>query len=143
MGYKRIGAAVCAGTLMASGLVLGAASEAGAAKGPTSFPTSALTNNFSAMAKLKSLAKAGHGKVAAILPDTVSSTRYVEFDQPDITKSLQAAGLSSSQFVVQNALGSDATELTDAQTDITNGATVLMVDTIDSGVGAQIESYAK
>ena len=32
------------------------------------------------------------GKVAAILPDTVSSTRYVEFDQPDITKALQTAG---------------------------------------------------
>ncbi len=128
---------------MASGLVLGAASEAGAAKGPTSFPTSALTNNFSAMAKLKSLAKAGHGKIAAILPDTVSSTRYVEFDQPDITKALQKAGLSNTQFVVQNALGSDATELTDAQTDITNGATVLMVDPLDSGVGGSIESYAK
>ena len=73
--------------------------------------------------------------MAAILPDTVSSTRYVEFDQPDITKALQTAGLSSSQYVVQNALGSDATQLTDAQTDISNGATVLLVDPLDSGVG--------
>ncbi len=44
---------------------------------------------------------------------------------------------------MQNALGSDATQLTDAQTDITNGATVLLVDPLDSGVGASIESYAK
>ena len=44
---------------------------------------------------------------------------------------------------MQNALGSDATQLTDAQTDISNGATVLLVDPLDSGVGAQIESYAK
>ena len=95
------------------------------------------------MTEFKSLAAAGKGKVAAILPDTVSSTRYVEFDQPDITKALQKAGLSSSQYVVQNALGSDATQLTDAQTDISNGATVLLVDPLDSGVGAQIESYAK
>ena len=95
------------------------------------------------MKLLKPLAKAGKGKVAAILPDTVSSTRYVEFDAPDITKALKTAGLSSSQFVVQNALGSDATQLTDAQTDITNGATVLLVDPLDSGVGASIESYAK
>ena len=95
------------------------------------------------MKKFTSLAAAGKGKVAAILPDTVSSTRYVEFDQPDITKALTSAGLSSSQIVVQNALGSDATQLTDAQTDISNGATVLMVDPLDSGVGAQIESYAK
>ena len=77
------------------------------------------------------------------MPDTVSSTRYVEFDQPDITKALQTAGLSSSQYVVQNALGSDTTQLTDAQTDISNGATVLLVDPLDSGVGTQIESYAK
>ena len=51
--------------------------------------------------------------------------------------------MSSSNYVVQNALGSDATQLTDAQTDISNGATVLLVDPLDSGVGAQIESYAK
>jgi D-xylose transport system substrate-binding protein len=95
------------------------------------------------MKQFKSLAAAGHGKVATILPDTVSSTRYVAYDAPDITKALQTAGLSSSQYVVQNALGSDATQLTDAQTDISNGATVLLVDPLDSGVGAQIESYAK
>jgi D-xylose transport system substrate-binding protein len=143
MHAKRAGAAGFAAILLASGITLTAASGAGAAKGPTSLSATSFTNNFSVMAKLKSLAKAGHGKVAAIMPDTVSSTRYVEFDQPDITKALQAAGLSSSQYVVQNALGSDATELTDAQTDITNGATVLLVDPIDSGVGGSIESYAK
>ena len=95
------------------------------------------------MKQFTGLAEAGKGKVAAILPDTVSSTRYVEFDQPDITKALPTAGLSSSHYVVQNALGSDATQLTDAQTDISNGATVLLLDPIDAGVGAQIETYAK
>ena len=113
------------------------------ASGPSNISTSSFTNNFSVMKEFKSLAAAGKGKVAAILPDTVSSTRYVEFDQPDITKALQTAGLSSSQYVVQNALGSDATQLTDAQTDISNGATVLLVDPLDSGVGTQIETYAK
>jgi D-xylose transport system substrate-binding protein len=113
------------------------------ASGPSNVKTTSFTNNFSFMKQFKSLAKAGKGKVAAIMPDTVSSTRYVEFDQPDITKALQTAGLSSSQYVVQNALGSDTTQLTDAQTDISNGATVLLVDPLDSGVGTQIESYAK
>jgi D-xylose transport system substrate-binding protein len=94
------------------------------------------------MKQLKSLAKAGKGKVAAIMPDTVSSTRYVEFDQPDIKKALLAAGLSSSNIIIQNALGSDATQYTDAQTDITNGATVLLIDPFDSGVGKEIETYA-
>ena len=108
-----------------------------------SVTASSFTSDFSAMKSLTSLAAAGHGEVATILPDTVSSTRYVEFDQPDITKALQTAGLPSSDIVVQNAQASESTELTDAETDITNGATVLMVDPLDSGVGAQIESYAK
>jgi D-xylose transport system substrate-binding protein len=95
------------------------------------------------MKNLTSLAAAGKGKVAAILPDTVSSTRYQEFDQPDLMQALTTAGLSSSDVIIQNAQASDTTELTDAQTDITNGATVLMVDPLDSGVGAQIETYAK
>jgi D-xylose transport system substrate-binding protein len=99
--------------------------------------------NFSAMTKLKPLASKGHGSVAAILPDTVSSTRYVEFDAPYLTKSMKLAGLSSSDITVQNALGSDATEFSDAQADITKGATVLIMDGLDSGVGARIESYAK
>ncbi len=95
------------------------------------------------MAKLKPLASSGKGNVAAILPDTVSSARYTEFDAPYLTKALQAAGLSASQFSVQNAQGSDATELTDAQEAITKGASVLIMDPLDPGVGARIESYAK
>src|SRR5580698_6905516 len=115
-----------------------------AASGPSTLKITSFTSDFSVMKELKSLAAAGTGKIATILPDTVSSTRYVEFDAPDITKALQAAGLTSADYIpVQNALGSDATELTDAQTDITNGATVLLVDPLDSGVGAEIESYAK
>jgi D-xylose transport system substrate-binding protein len=95
------------------------------------------------MAQLKSVAAAGKGSVAVILPDTVTSTRYVEFDAPYLTQSFTAAGLTSSDFVIQNALGSDATQLADAQSDITKGASVLVVDPLDSGVGAHIESYAK
>ena len=131
---------MCAALVSVGG---GGASASVRVSGPSGISTTSFTNNFSAMKQFKSLAAAGKGKVAAILPDTVSSTRYVEFDQPDITKALTTAGLSSSQFTVQNALGSDATQLTDAQTDISNGATVLLVDPLDSGVGAQIESYAK
>jgi len=99
--------------------------------------------NFSAMSKLKILASHGSGDVAAILPDTVSSTRYVEFDAPYLRKAMLDAGLKSSQIIIQNAQGSDATEYSDAQSDITKGAKVLIMDPLDSGVGAKIESYAK
>jgi D-xylose transport system substrate-binding protein len=94
------------------------------------------------MAKLKPLVAKGKGKVGVILPDTVSSARYTEFDAPYLKKALQTAGLTASQFSVQNAQGSDSTQLSDAQADITNGASVLIIDPLDSGVGASIEKYA-
>lgn len=100
------------------------------------------TNDFSAMAALKSLGASGKGKVAAILPDTTSSTRYVEFDQPDLRQALEAAGVPSSDIIIQNAQKSDSTFLTDAQTDITNGASIILSDPEDSGTGAQVEKYA-
>ena len=119
----------------------------------TSSPTSSGVNvsisvaqfdrTLAAMSVLKPLTAAGKGNVAVILPDTVSSARYTQFDAPYLTQALTKAGLSSSQFTVQNAQGSDATELSDAQTAITKGASVLIMDPLDSGVGAQIESYAK
>ena len=113
-----------------------------AATAPTISATS-FTNNFSAMAALKSLAASGKGKVAAILPDTTSSTRYVEFDAPDLKKAAAAAGLPASDMIVQNALGSDSTFITDAESDITNGATVLLIDPEDSGTGVTVQRYAK
>jgi D-xylose transport system substrate-binding protein len=99
--------------------------------------------NFSAMSKLKILASHGSGNVTAILPDTVTSTRYVEFDAPYLTKALKDAGLKTSQFTVENAQGQDPTQLADAEAAITKGSKVLIVDPLDPGVGAKIESYAK
>jgi D-xylose transport system substrate-binding protein len=104
---------------------------------------SSLDNTFSAMTTLKPLVKRGKGNIAVLLPDTVSSTRYVEFDAPYLKQALAKVGLSPSQYTVQNALGSDATQFSQAQTAITKGASVLIVDPFDSGVGAHIESYAK
>src|SRR6266516_2135709 len=107
-----------------------------------SVSANSFTRDFTAMATLKPLAGSGKGNVGVILPDTVSSARYTEFDAPYLTKALEAAGLTSSQFSVQNAQGSDATELSDAQAAITKGASVLIMDPLDSGVGAAIEKYA-
>jgi D-xylose transport system substrate-binding protein len=95
------------------------------------------------MSQLTSVASAGKGSVAVILPDTVSSTRYVEFDAPYLKQAFTTAGLSSSDLIVENALGSDATQFSMAQSAITKGASVLVVDPLDSGVGSHIESYAK
>jgi D-xylose transport system substrate-binding protein len=95
------------------------------------------------MKTLIPLTNEGKGDITAILPDTVTSARYVEFDAPYLKQALAAAGMKASTFTVENALGSDATQFSDAQTAITKGSTVLIVDPLDSGVGAHIESYAK
>src|SRR5437879_17663 len=57
---------------------------------------------MSAMATLQPLASLGKGNVAVILPDTVTSARYTEFDAPYLTQALTKAGLSASQISVQN-----------------------------------------
>ncbi len=148
----RKGAATA--TVLALALAAAACSSSSSTSSTTTSPTSSsvavpsisisqLNNSFSAMSLLKPLAAIGKGNVAAILPDTVSSARYTEFDAPYLSEALAAAGLAPSQFSVVNAQGSDATELADAQEAITKGASVLIMDPLDSGVGASIESYAK
>jgi D-xylose transport system substrate-binding protein len=140
-------AAGCSSSSSSSSSSAPAAASSGSAtassSGSASISVSDLTNSFSAMSELKSVAAKGKGNVTVILPDTVSSTRYVEFDAPYLKEAFTDAGLTSSDFTIENALGSDATQFSMAQSAITKGASVLVVDPLDSGVGAHIESYAK
>jgi D-xylose transport system substrate-binding protein len=135
-----LAAAACSSSSSTSASSSSSTSSSSAAA--VSISITSLNRTFSAMTALKALAAAGKGNVAAILPDTVSSARYTEFDAPYLQQALALAGLTPSQFSVQNAQGSDATELSDAQAAITKGASVLIMDPLDSGVGAQIETYA-
>jgi D-xylose transport system substrate-binding protein len=100
------------------------------------------TSDFATMATLKPLAAEGKGKVVVLLPDTTTSARYVSFDAPYLTKAFKAAGLSDSDFQVENAQGSASTMQTQAEAAITNGASVLVIDPLDSGSGAAIEQNA-
>ncbi|HVA53769.1 MAG TPA: substrate-binding domain-containing protein [Acidimicrobiales bacterium] len=95
------------------------------------------------MKYLKKVVAKGRGKITVILPDTVTSTRYTEFDAPYLKQAFKAAGLKASQYTVENALGSDTKQFTDAQAAITNGTKVLVLDPLDSTTGAVIEAYAK
>src|SRR2546426_3943043 len=118
----------------------------GSSRTPTAAPTltaTSFTSDFSAMSQLTGLAASGKGNIGVLLPDTASSARYVEFDQPLLTQAFQKAGLSASQFTIDNAQNSESTQLTQAQALITGGASVLLVDALSSGGGANIETYAK
>ena len=109
----------------------------------SSLSVSSFTADFSAMKQLQQIASQGQGKIGVLLPETTTSARYTSFDAPYLKQAFEAAGLTSDQFIITNAQGSESTELTQAQSDISNGATVLLMDPISSGVGASIESYAK
>jgi D-xylose transport system substrate-binding protein len=130
--------------LAAGGLAAGVV-PAGAAthlKPQAGFSVTSINNSFSALAALAPIAAKGKGGITAILPDEVSSARYVEFDAPDLEKALLTAGVPAANITVENALGSDATQLNDAKAAIAKGSKVLLVDPLDSGVGKAIESYA-
>jgi len=107
-----------------------------------SISATSFTSDFSAMAQLKGLASSGKGLIGVLLPDTTTSARYESFDRPYLVKAFQAAGLTSAQFKVDNAQGSASTMQTQAEADITQGASVLLVDALDSGSGAAIEANA-
>ncbi len=141
--------AIALPVLATGGLVAGAfggVSAAGAAARPKAAPPIAyntFNRNFTTMADLKSIVAKGSGGITAILPDTKSSARYTEFDAPYLSEALQKSGMPSSQITVENAQGSDATEYTMAQSAISKGAKVLIMDPLDAGVGDRIEAYAK
>src|SRR5438132_8580077 len=110
---------------------------------PSSLSVASFDVTFSAMATLKDLHAAGSGLVGVLMPDTTSSTRWVNSDLPYLTKAFQMAGYSSSDFKIDNAQGNDATELAQAQADITQGAKVLVMAPNDSTVGTQIQALAQ
>ncbi len=80
------------------------------------------------------------GKVGVILPDTTSSTRYVQYDKPLLTKALSAAGITPD---VQNAQGDKNKFASIAQTMIGEGVKVLIIDSIDAASGAGVEKAAQ
>lgn len=110
---------------------------------PSDLSISSFSADFSYMPKLSDLVKAGKGKVGVILPDTTSSVRYVQFDQPYLTQAFQKAGYAASDFTIGNAQGQEAQQLAIAQADITAGATVLIMDPLNSTVGSQIQQLAQ
>jgi D-xylose transport system substrate-binding protein len=127
--------AVVAVGVSAAMLVSGCSSSGGGAK---------KTSGGSAPASGGSSSKgggSGSGKpeVGVILPDTTTSNRYTLYDAPLLKKAFDAAGVKS---VIQNAHGSNQTFVSDAQTMITQGVKVLLIDPADPATGISVEKTA-
>jgi len=123
--------------------------SSGGANIPPGISVSSFTSDIATtMSKFKALtASATKGKntlqVGVILPDTTSSTRYVDFDAPLLKQAFDAAGYTTAQYRIDNAQGSDATELSDATADINQGAKVLIMDPLDGPTGVAIAKLAQ
>jgi len=78
-------------------------------------------------------------KVCVLLPDTKTSVRYELFDRPYLAKAFRAAGVS---YVINNAHGDQQRQRSQGDQCLTNGAKVILVDALNSGVGASIETAA-
>jgi D-xylose transport system substrate-binding protein len=100
------------------------------------------------MSQFKALAAAGTKGansllVGVVLPDTTSSMRWVDFDAPYLKQSFTAAGYTPAEYRIQNAQGSDATQLSDATADINLGAKILIVCPLDGPTGVAIAKLAE
>jgi D-xylose transport system substrate-binding protein len=84
-------------------------------------------------------AAASKVQVCVLLPDTKSSVRYVLFDRPYLLAAFKAANVSAS---VLNAQGDQNTQKSQGEQCLTNGAKVIMIDALNSGVGASVEAEA-
>jgi D-xylose transport system substrate-binding protein len=79
-------------------------------------------------------------QVGVILPDTTSSARYTQYDAPLLTKAFAAAGIKAD---IQNAQGDNAKFVSIAQSMISEGVKVLLIDSADPVTGTSVEQSAK
>ena len=84
----------------------------------------------------------GKGKIAVLLPDTASSTRWETDDRRYLTAAFKAEGLKDTDFTITNAQGDPDNQQDQAEQAITNGASVLLLVNLDSASGAAIEANA-
>src|ERR1700679_2913986 len=133
--------------------VSGGTSSSPATSGSATVPAGLSISSFtvdiaSTMSQFKPLTAAGTKgasslQVGVILPDTTSSTRWVDFDAPYMKEAFTDAGYTSSEFRIDNAQGIDATQLSDATADINLGAKVLIVCPLDGPTGVAIAKLAE
>ncbi len=86
----------------------------------------------------------GEGSIWVLLPDTASSDRWEQEDAPFFTAAFEAAGLSEGDdFTIVNAEGDAATQQSQAEQAIADGASVIVLTSLDTGSGATIIDQAK
>jgi D-xylose transport system substrate-binding protein len=153
--FRAVGWVSLAAVVSLAAAACGSSSPSSTTKssGSNKIPSGLSINSFnvdiaSTMSQFKPLTQyatkgANTLQVGVILPDTTSSTRYVNFDQPYLNDAFADAGYTQAQYRIDNAQGSDATELNDATADINLGAKILIMDPLDGPTGVAIAKLAE
>jgi D-xylose transport system substrate-binding protein len=134
---------IYAATLAGVGALTVASAASAQALSASDMTTGGQDAIFAKLANLKSAVTAGKGKIAVLLPDTRSSSRWADVDAPDFELAFKAAGLTPDDYIIENAQGSPTTQQTQAEQAITQGASVVVITDLDNGSGAAIEANAK
>jgi D-xylose transport system substrate-binding protein len=86
----------------------------------------------------------GEGSIWVLLPDTASSDRWEKDDRRFFAEAFEAAGLSEGDdFTIVNAEGDANTQQSQAEQAISDGASVIVLTSLDTGSGATIIDQAK
>jgi D-xylose transport system substrate-binding protein len=151
--YFVSGVALAAAVSLAAAGCGSSSGSGGSSGGSNTIPKGLSISSFTVgiagtMSKFKPLTKfatqgANSLQVGVILPDTTSSTRWVDFDAPYLNDAFADAGYTQAQYRIDNAQGSDATELDDATADINLGAKVLLMTPLDGPTGVAIAKLAE
>ena len=84
------------------------------------------------------------GSIWVLLPDTASSDRWEKDDRKFFGEAFDAAGLSEdSDYHIVNAEGDASTQQSQAEQAIADGASVIVLTSLDTGSGATIIDQAK
>ena len=131
--HKHSRVAITASSLAAVALAASACSSSSKSSGSGTTPSTGGSTSAAGTAS-------GKVQVGVILPDTTSSARYTQYDAPLLTKAFQTAGIKAD---VQNAQGDNSKFVSIAQSMISEGVKVLLIDPADPATGISVESSAK
>ncbi|WP_067619613.1 sugar ABC transporter substrate-binding protein [Alicyclobacillus acidiphilus] len=114
----------------------------GAALSGVALAATMLTSGIASLTSTVSAKSTAKVTIALLLPDTTSSPRYETEDKPDFTADVKKLDPNAT-VDYQNAQGDTNTQLQQAESAISNGAKVLVVDPIDGVAAAQIVKQAQ
>lgn len=138
---RRAGASIAVAVALAT--AAGCSSSSGSSKSSASSGSGSASSAAGGTTSSSSGGGSGKGgKIAFLMPCSTCAARFEDQDKPDFIKSVQQLD-PSTQVIADNAQGSDATQISQAENAITNGAKVIVISPLDEATGAAIVAKAQ